>query len=221
MDRPRLLILDLDGTLVDSLRDIAEATNECLDLLALPTRPLSDFRFLVGEGFPALGRRAVDESHQHLVPRLVDLARARYRTRFLRHTVPFPGVREMVASLRTAGIRLGVVSNKPHDLTTRIVNAFWPGAVFDAVQGYLREEWRKPNPHHALEMCRTLDVPPPDSWFIGDTATDILTGLRAGMRAVGVSWGFRPRSELEQAGAHTVVDTPAALAALAGCRAAR
>ena len=124
--RPALCIFDLDGTLVDSLRDIAEALNECLGLLGLPTHPIDRYRHMVGEGIPKLCERAVGASHPHLVNRLIELARPRYRTRPLRHSRPYPGVVELVERLRQVGLRLSVLSNKPHDMTVSMIEALWP-----------------------------------------------------------------------------------------------
>lgn len=212
---PRLCIFDLDGTLVDSLRDIAESLNECLELLGIPSRPVEHYRYLVGEGFPKLCQRAAGEGHPHLVERLIELGRARYATRPLRHTAPFSGVPEMVGTFAEAGVAVAVLSNKPHDMTTRIVRALWPDGTFALIQGYVKEAWRKPAPYHVLEMCRALGIGTADAWLVGDTATDVETALRAGCRPIGVTWGFRPRSELEKAGAAAIIDSPDELAGLA------
>jgi phosphoglycolate phosphatase len=208
---PSGCIFDLDGTLVDSLRDIAESVNECLALLGLPPRPVQEYRYLVGEGIPTLARRILGNSHPLLVPRLAELARARYRTRPLRHTRPYPGVSALVEQLSTAGLPLGVLSNKPHELTLRVVRAFWPDS-FDAIQGYVEEDLRKPNPAYALRLCEQLETPPPETWLIGDTPTDIETARRAGAVSVGVTWGFRTRADLEAAGANCIMGNPQELA---------
>jgi phosphoglycolate phosphatase len=208
---PRACIFDLDGTLVDSLRDVAEALNECLELLGLKPRPIADYRYMVGEGVPMLCRRALGDTHPHLVERLTELARARYRVRPLRHTRPYPGVVAAIRRLHTRGIKLAVLSNKPHDMTVRVVYAFWPDHEFDAIQGYREEEYRKPSPHYALRLCETLGVEPAQTWLVGDTPTDLLTATRSGAVFVGVTWGFRSRADLEEAGAVNLIDDPATL----------
>jgi len=210
---PAVCIFDLDGTLVDSLVDIAEALNECLELLGLPTRPVEAYRYMVGEGIPTLCRRAVGESHPMYVDRLTELARARYRVRPLRHTRPYPGVPEMVRRLKAADVKLAVLSNKPHELTLRVVRAFWPDGVFACIQGYVEEELRKPDPHYVFRICEYLSVQPAQTWLVGDTPTDIETSLRAGTVPIGVAWGFRTRAELEAAGARYVFDRPEQIAA--------
>ncbi|MBN2447458.1 MAG: HAD family hydrolase [Phycisphaerae bacterium] len=205
---PRACVFDLDGTLVDSLRDIAEALNECLTLLGLPSYPVERYRYMVGEGIPKLAQRAVGATHPHLVARLAELARARYRVRPLRHTRPYPGVQELIGRLRAAGIRLAVLSNKPHDMTRRMVATFWQDGEFDQVLGYIDEEHRKPSPHYLRRICEDLDIAPTETWMVGDTPTDVETAHRAGALAVGVTWGFRTRAELAGAGADFIVDSP-------------
>ncbi len=211
-DLPQACIFDLDGTLVDSLADIAGALNESLTLLGLPTRPMADYRYLVGEGVPMLCQRAIGNTYPILVERLTELARARYGARPLQHTRPYTGVPELVARLRAQGVRLAVLSNKPHALSLRVVRAFWPNGIFEHVQGYVEEELRKPDPHYALHLCQTLGVTPERTWLVGDTPTDITTAQRAGAVAIGVTWGFRTRADLEAAGANLIVDCPEQIA---------
>lgn len=205
-------IFDLDGTLVDSLADIAGALNECLELLGIEPRPLSEYRYMVGEGMPVLCQRAIGDTHPRLTERLTELARARYFVRPLRHTRPYPGVCELIERLHERGVKLAVLSNKPHDATVRVVQTFWPNGQFACVQGYVAEHSRKPDPFHALRICKSLGVPPAQTWLIGDTPTDVRTAERCGAVSVGVTWGFRTRTDLESAGAHYVFDHPDELA---------
>lgn len=205
---PKACIFDLDGTLVDSLRDIAESLNACLELLGLPTHPVDRYRYMVGEGVPKLCERAIGATHPHLVPRLIELARPRYRVRLLHYTKPYAGLEELIRRLKMRNVKLGVLSNKPHDMTVRIVQTFWPGTVFDEVFGYREEEYRKPHPRYALRLCEAFSVSPAETWMVGDTPTDVETAKRAGMVSVGVTWGFRPRADLETAGADWIVDAP-------------
>jgi phosphoglycolate phosphatase len=211
---PRLCVFDLDGTLVDSLRDVADSLNEGLVQLAQPTRTLDECRYLVGEGVPALCRRALGEANTQLVDRLADLVRSIYRTRVLNHTRPYAGIDTLLASLQRRGIALAVLSNKPHEMTQRVVRAFWPAGVFAAVYGYIEEEYRKPSPVYLLRICAELSVRPEDTWVIGDTPTDVETARAAGATSIGVTWGFRPRADLAAAGANVIVDTPEELASL-------
>lgn len=205
---PKACIFDLDGTLVDSLRDIAEAMNDGLTALGLPPRPVSDYRYLVGEGIPVLCRRAIGETYPHMVNRLMELGRAFYRVRPQRFTKPFPGMNGVIERLLSRGVKLAVLSNKPHDMTVRMVNNFWPDNTFREIYGMIEESLRKPNPHYALKICDALGVAPADTWFVGDTPTDVETALRSGAVPIGVTWGFRTRDELVAAGAEHNFDTP-------------
>ncbi len=212
LPKPTACVFDLDGTLVDSLQDIAEALNDCLTILGLPTHPVGSYRYMVGEGIPKLCERAIGTNYPHLVPRLAELARPFYRIRVVRQTRPYPGVPELVTRLRGRRIRLAILSNKPHDMTLRVVRAFWPDGTFAAIYGYTEEQHRKPSPFYVLRICAELGVAPADTWVIGDTPTDIETARAAGAVPIGVTWGFRSRADLEAAAAPFIVSRPDELA---------
>ncbi|MCG3125734.1 MAG: Phosphoglycolate phosphatase [Phycisphaerae bacterium] len=205
---PKACLLDLDGTLLDTLHDIAHAVNSGLELLGLSPLPADDYRYKVGEGVPALCQRTIGDSHPHLVGRLAELARAIYRAELIRHTRPYPGVEALVRRLRGAGVRLGVLSNKPHDMTCRIIDAFWPDGAFAFVQGYVDHATRKPNPFFIDRFCRTLDVDAAEIWVIGDTPTDVEAARRAGAPCIAVTWGFRSRADLLASSPWRIVDRP-------------
>jgi phosphoglycolate phosphatase len=215
---PRAAIFDLDGTLIDSLRDVAESANACMTLLGLPEIPLDQYRYLVGEGIPRLCERAIGDAHPLLVARLADLTRSQYRLRLLRWTQPYPGIREAVDRLVSRGLTVAVLSNKPDDMTKCIVRELWPDRPFSMVCGMTAPELRKPNPHAALEICRQLGIEPRETWFVGDTPIDVATAKSAGCISIAVTWGFRERELLEQAGAEFIIDHPAELIALAESR---
>lgn len=206
--RYRLCIFDLDGTLVDSLRDIAESINDSLEILGLPPRPVADYRYLVGEGVPKLCERVIGGTHPHLVARLAELGRAAYRVRPLRHTRAYAGIDELIGRLRSGGVRLAVLSNKPHELTAIVVAALWPEDVFDCVVGYTSESQRKPSPEAVNRIRAELGFAAEDTCLVGDTPTDVETGRRAGTDVIAVTWGFRTRDDLLAAGATCLVDRP-------------
>lgn len=205
---PKACLLDLDGTLLDTLHDIAHAVNAALQLLGLSPLPPEDYRYKVGEGVPALCQRTIGETHPHLVARLAELARAIYRADLIRDTRPYPGVENLIRRLRSAGVRLGVLSNKPHDMTCRIIASFWPDGEFAFVQGYVDDQTRKPSPFFIERFCRELGVSAADIWVIGDTPTDVEAARRAGAACIAVTWGFRTRDELSAAGPSRIVDRP-------------
>lgn len=204
------VLFDLDGTLVDSLEDIALALDAALADHGQPVPTRDTLRTWVGGGARNLVEHAV-------APALVDPVLARFRVHYAAapvvHTRLYPGVDRALDALAAAGIRLAVLSNKPHALTTQIgerLLARWP---FDVIAGHRDGVPLKPSPVPALAVARELGVAPERCAFVGDSAIDVETGRAAGMHAVAVTWGYRPRAELIAAGAAHVIDDPAALAA--------
>lgn len=206
----RASIFDLDGTLVDSLEDIADATNAVLQRLGLPTHPVDAYRAFVGEGVEVLVRRAAPEATRtdEDLARLAAKVRAEYAAHYADKTRPYPGVPEALQELGRRGLRLAVLSNKPHDGTLRVVEALLGQIAFEAVLGARDGVPKKPDPSGALEIASQLGLPPTQFLYVGDTNIDMATARAAGMHAVGVTWGFRTAGELWEAGAHAVIGRP-------------
>lgn len=213
----RLCILDLDGTLVDSLADIADAVNKSLHQLGLPPLPIAHYRRMVGDGFTTLCRRVLADSRPELAARLAELARPRYRVRAVVQTQPYPGVRAAVERLHAAGLTLAVLSNKPHEITLRVVSSLWSAGTFARVVGCERDELRKPNPANLQRIADELGFALDETCLVGDTATDLETARRAGVSIVSVTWGFRDRAELAAAGATCLIDHADELPSALGC----
>jgi phosphoglycolate phosphatase len=210
----KALIFDLDGTLADTLRDIMDAMNHALAQRGLPAHGPDAYRQFVGEGASQLVRNALPPGREALVPELLAAYRAHYLAHLIVHTQPYPGISELLSELQARGRPLAVLSNKPHELTTRIVTALFPAVRFVGVLGQRPDHPLKPDPAGALELCSALGHAPGDVALVGDTRTDMQTARAAGMIAIGVRWGFRDARELSEHGAHHVVAEPHELLAL-------
>ena len=202
------VLFDLDGTLADTLADLANATNWALAKLGCPTHPLETYRYKVGDGARQLCARALPPDKQHLVDDAVRLMRTHYDKHCFELTRLYPGIGELVAALRKRGYRLAVLSNKPDDFTKRMVANYFKPSPFDAVRGQLPNVPLKPDPTVALQIAAELEVPAPQWLYLGDTNTDMRTAHAAGMFPVGALWGFRDRDELLESGAQHLVAKP-------------
>ncbi len=205
----RALIFDLDGTLVDSIADIAHHLNDALAERNLPTHDVATIAQWVGEGARHLVMRAVSQAA--LVDEVLAAYRARYHAHPVIHTHVYPGLDAALDEL-APGHALCVVSNKPHELTLQVCRtllARWPFAAFVGEQ---TGRPPKPDPAAVRSVLATIGVEPHEAVMIGDSEIDVMTAKRAGMRSIAVAWGLRPRSLLSEADA--LVETPSALSAL-------
>jgi phosphoglycolate phosphatase len=209
---------DLDGTLVDSLEDIAAAMNRVLEGLGLPRHDLASYRGFLGEGVEVLVERALPESHrdEHTRRQAVADMREIYTNNLLKKTKPYDGVPEALNQIHRRGLSLSVLSNKPDAPTRKIVSACFTDHAFLKVVGAKPDVPKKPDPAAALAIARELGVAPEKFIYFGDTAIDMKTAVSAGMFPVGVLWGFRGPEELLPAGARILVKSPADLLAWLG-----
>lgn len=205
------VIFDLDGTLVDSLEDIADALGGALADAGLARPPIELVRGWIGDGAHSLVRRAVDGRAD--VDAVLAAFRERYRAQPIVKTRLYDGVAAALDELAGPGRSFAVLSNKPHDLTRTIADrllAPWP---FAAIFGQRHGLPLKPDPTVALVTADELGVSPARCAFVGDSAIDVETARAAGMRAIAVAWGFRERAELEAAQPDALVDHPRQLVA--------
>ena len=204
-------IFDLDGTLLDTLQDLADSTNYALALHHLPARTVEEVRRFVGNGVGLLIHRAVpegtDEALEHQV--LADF-RAHYLVNMEHKTAPYPGVLELLDRLRAAGIRTAVVSNKFDGAVKGLCQAYFGDRVEVAI-GESQGVARKPAPDTVFAALADLEASAARAVYVGDSDVDIDTARNAGMDCLSVSWGFRDREFLLAHGASRIVDSPAEL----------
>jgi phosphoglycolate phosphatase len=210
------VIFDLDGTLADTLDDLASALNRVLRAECLPPHDLTWYKRMIGHGIRQLVSDALppEARTDETIARCHNGMIADYGEHCLVTTHLYDGVAELVEHLVTDGVKVAVFSNKADDLTRRIVDALLGSDTFAAVVGAQHGLPLKPDPTAALLISTHLALPPRHIAYLGDTRIDMLTARRAGMLAVGVSWGFRARDELFEGGASAVLDHPLELLAL-------
>lgn len=209
MMRYKAAIFDFDGTILNTLADLADSMNNVLTSLKMPTHQQESYRYFVGDGMLNLARRAApagtDEATLH---GMVEAMNAVYAANWSVQTRPYDGVADMLAAFRARGFKLAVLSNKPDVFTKEMASHYFGGDLFDITLGAREGVPRKPDPTAALEIARLFKIAPADILYFGDTNTDMRTGRSAGMFTIGVGWGFRPVSELVEAGAQCVIDRP-------------
>jgi phosphoglycolate phosphatase len=209
------VIFDLDGTLIDSLADIAESINLMLDDHKFPRRESEIFKQMVGDGMEKLVERALpeDQRNDQMITTCVEEYRAHYAKIWQRETTPYPGIIEALATLRSRGHKLGVISNKAHRFTVLMTEHYFGRECFDLILGQRNEVPRKPDPAGAHELAAQLGVELAACAYIGDSGIDMQFACNSGMRAIGVTWGFRSEDELRENGANMLVRSAGELVA--------
>ena len=212
-------IFDLDGTLLDSLQDVADSMNRALRRNGLPVHPVDAYRAFIGNGVKVLARRVLpDELKQDeaLAGRVLREMEEDYSAHWADSSRPYDGIAEMLDGLAAAGMRMAILSNKAHRFTRLIAERFFSAWPFDPVIGSREGGPHKPDREAALQIARAWGLEPGRVLYAGDTDADMLTGRGAGMHTVGVLWGFRSREELERTGASLTIRQPQELLALVG-----
>ncbi|MDR1855594.1 MAG: HAD family hydrolase [Desulfovibrio sp.] len=211
---PAGAIFDLDGTLLDSLADLADSANAVLEERGFPTWPVEAYRTFVGNGMEILMERALPPT----VPKSESLGMAAamrevYGRNWHVKTRPYEGIVPLLAALADAKVPMGVLSNKPHALTCKVISHYFPDTPFVHVQGKPDGGRGKPDPGLALDLARRLGFHPDRVAFVGDSCVDMDTAVAAGMVPVGCLWGFRTRDELLEHGARVLLGRPSDLLA--------
>jgi haloacid dehalogenase superfamily, subfamily IA, variant 3 with third motif having DD or ED/haloacid dehalogenase superfamily, subfamily IA, variant 1 with third motif having Dx(3-4)D or Dx(3-4)E len=204
------VIFDLDGTLVNSLEDIADSMNIVLHRHGFPPHDLPAYRRFIGNGMKNLMHEALPKSFkkEDLIIKYYSEMIVEYRENCLKKTQPYNGIVELLNELAALNLKLAVFSNKIDELTRKVVSTLLPNWNFEAVIGFSAEVPRKPNPLGALLISQKVGINPENFIYVGDTDVDMLTANSAGMYAVGASWGFRTKEELISSGAKYMLDYP-------------
>lgn len=206
----RAVIFDLDGTLADTIDDLAGAVNYCLGSRGFPEHDVESYKLMVGEGLRLLVSRSLPASSRsdQLIDEIVADASARYAEHCLDMTRAYPGIAELLSALAERGLATAVLSNKPDALTRKVVDGLFPWRPFRVVRGEIADFPRKPDPASALDICAALGARPGETIYLGDSAVDMMTAAAAGFMAIGAAWGFRGEAELRGAGARAVIARP-------------
>ena len=206
----RAILFDLDGTLLDTIADLADAMNQALASAGFPQRSLADYKVAVGDGVVRLAERVLPAGHRDtatLAALVQDMQRI-YSTCWMNQTRPYDGIPELLDELQARGIRTAVLSNKPEKKTRQCVTHYFESHRFDLVLGASEQYPLKPDPTAVHHILASMQIPAEQWLYLGDTDTDMQTARNANLKAVGVTWGFRDRKELLDNGADTIIDTP-------------
>lgn len=204
-----VIIFDLDGTLLDTLDDLADTCNYVLQRVGFSQHPVAAYNHFVGDGLRTLMERITPPGLPAVdIDRCCELFQAEYLTRWHQKSRPYEGVTEMLAGLAKANVKLAVLSNKPHYFTELYVERFFSKSMFEVTFGHRPGTEKKPHPGSALEIASIVGFPPGQCAYVGDTAVDIQTGKSAGMFTIGVLWGFRDADELQKNNADLIVQNP-------------
>jgi len=208
--RIKAVMFDLDGTLLDTLEDIADSMNTVLQREGFNTYSPEAYKHFIGDGVEKMVYRALPDNQKEetMIAKCVQQYRAEYQKNWSNKTKPYDGITDLLEALSKDRLKLTVLSNKPDEPTKMMVSHYFPNLSFNIVQGARSDIPRKPDPTAALKIAARLSVPPDRFIYLGDTATDMKTAVAAGMYPVGVSWGFRTPEELTSNGARLILDKP-------------
>lgn len=208
--RHKAVLFDLDGTLLDTLEDLADSMNTVLESNNYPTHDVGKYKHFVGDGVVELVKRTLPPNmvDQRTVDRCVQSMKREYSRRWICKTRLYGGVSDLLDALISKRIKLAILSNKPHLLTEKMVRKYLDAWQFEAVLGARDGVPLKPDTTSALSIAGALSLSPQEFLYLGDTNTDMQTACNAGMHAVGVLWGFRERDELKRSGACDLIAHP-------------
>ena len=204
------IIFDLDGTLLDTLTDLADSTNRVLTRHGFATHPVDAYRYFVGDGMRMLVERALpaEKKQTEVIDEVFAELHADYGKNWAVATRPYAGVVELLAGLQRQGIIMSVLSNKPDEFTGIMVRTYFPDIPFKCIYGVSDRVAKKPNPAGALRIAKETGIKPEQTLYLGDTLVDMKTAVAAGMFPIGALWGFRDEPELLAGGAKLLLPHP-------------
>lgn len=204
----KLVVFDLDGTLLNTIADLGNACNYALKEMGYSPHPLTAYNYMVGNGV----RRLMERAEPDATPDTIDMLLGKFREYYDEHctdlTRPYPGIPELLAELQDKGVAVAVTSNKYQFAVNRIISHYFGDITFAAILGEVPDRPKKPDPSIVFEALNIHPTPKREVLYVGDSAVDIETARRACVESVGVTWGFRPVSELRSAYADHIVSDP-------------
>ena len=207
----KCVLFDLDGTLADSVESIAVAGNKALKSVGLGPQPLEAYKYFAGDGADTLITKALKAAGD-VECHLFEKAYTEYKKNFEKdctfNVKVFPGIKELLDALKRKGIKIGVISNKPHLRTIDVVETLFEKNYFDIIIGHKDGIPKKPDPTSTIGAANDLGIEVEQCIYVGDTDVDMKTGLGANMFTIGVLWGFRERAELEELHPQAIIETP-------------
>lgn len=209
--RYRAVVFDLDGTLVDSLEDLAASGNELLAGYGKPPHVVDEYRYFVGNGSRTLIERLLPETEEPVIKEALAKYKEIYARSLLRKTKPYPGILALLTDLQKRQIPMAVCTNKHPSAAETVIGTLFPSNIFNAYVGDRSGVPRKPDPANLFYVLEKLGVSPKETAYLGDTSVDMQTAVRAGALSVGVLWGFRDKAELLASGAQVLLAHPAEL----------
>ncbi len=214
----RLIIFDLDGTLLNTIDDLATSTNHALQYYGYPQHDFSEYPFFVGNGITKLIERALpaEVRTNEIITKVQEEFVRYYQKHKTDFTFIYPGISELLNILHKGGCKLAVASNKYHQGTVELINHFFEEQLFDIVLGQRENIPTKPDPQIVYEILQQTETNPEQTLYVGDSGVDMQTARNSGITSIGVSWGFRPKEELIQNNACHIANKAADIANIAG-----